>query len=71
MAAPRRCLEEVKERAATTTLVAPRSPATKPEAINRIADQLGIHPEALHRWMRAAEIGAGQGARATTADAHC
>ena len=38
-------------------------------AINRVADQLGVHPEALRTWVRQAEIDGGTRAGTTTDDA--
>jgi transposase len=40
-------------------LDARRDPATSVGAIKRVADQLGIHPEALRTWVRQAEIDGG------------
>ena len=34
----------------------PPEPGTATGAIKRVADQLGIHPEALRTWVRQAEI---------------
>ncbi len=31
-----------------------QDPATRPGAIKRIADQLGVHPEALRTWVKPA-----------------
>lgn len=50
-------------------LEARRDPASKVGAIKRIADQLGIHPEALRGWVRQAEVDAGQAPGVTTAEA--
>ena len=40
-------------------LDARRDPSTSTGAIKRVADQLGIHPEALRTWVRQAEIDGG------------
>ena len=69
MAAPRKYSEELKERATRLALDARRDPASKVGAIKRIADQLGIHPEALRGWVRQAEVDAGQAPGVTTAEA--
>ena len=36
-----------------------RDPASSRGAIKRIADQLGVHPEALRNWVRQAEVDTG------------
>lgn len=50
-------------------LEARRDPASKVGAIKRIADQLGIHPEALRGWVRQAEVDAGEVPGVTTVEA--
>jgi transposase len=50
--------------------VEPRQdPATKPGAIKRVADQLGMHPETLRNWVRQAEIDGGVRPGTTTDEA--
>lgn len=50
MAAPRQYPDELRERATRMAVEARRDPASSRGAIKRIADQLGIHPEALRTW---------------------
>jgi transposase len=69
VAAPRKYSEELRERATRMALDARRDPATAAGAIKRIADQLGIHPEALRTWVRQAEIDGGLRSGTTTEDA--
>lgn len=55
MAAPRKYSEELKERATRLALDARRDPASRVGAIKRIAEQLGIHPEALRTCLAATQ----------------
>jgi transposase len=69
MPAPKKYGDELRERATRMALEARRDPATATGAIKRIADRLGIHPEALRTWVRQAEIDGGVRPGSTTADA--
>ncbi|KSZ56014.1 transposase [Rhodococcus pyridinivorans KG-16] len=69
MGAPRKYPEELKERATRLAVEARRDPGSKTGAIKRIADQLGIHPEALRTWVRQAEIDGGVRLGTTTDEA--
>ena len=68
MAAPRKYSVELRDRAIRMALDARRDPETRTGAIKRIADQLGIHPEALRTWVRQAEIDDGVRPGTTTDD---
>ena len=46
-----------------------KDPESARGAIKRIADRLGVHPEALRNWVRQAEIDGGVRAGTTTDDA--
>ncbi|MFF5053255.1 transposase [Micromonospora sp. NPDC000663] len=59
MPAPKKYPDELRERATRLAVEARRDPASAVGAIRRIADQLGIHPEALRGWVKKAEIDAG------------
>jgi transposase len=69
MTAPRKYSEELRERATRMAMDARRDPATSKGALKRIADQLGVHPEALRTWVRQAEIDGGVRPGTTTDDA--
>jgi transposase len=67
--APKKYSDELRGRATRMALEARRDPATSTGAIKRIADQLGIHPEALRTWVRQAEIDGGLRPGTSTDDA--
>tara|TARA_B100000678_G_scaffold29300_1_gene21766 strand:- start:19 stop:324 length:306 start_codon:yes stop_codon:yes gene_type:complete len=69
MAAPRKYPDELRERATRMAVELRADPATKPGAIKRVAEQLGMHPETLRNWVRQAEIDGGVRAGTTTSDA--
>jgi transposase len=69
MSAPRKCGDELRERATRMAVELRQDPATKPGAIKRVADQLGMHPETLRNWVRQAEIDGGVRPGTTTDDA--
>jgi len=69
MAPPKKYPDELRERATRMVVEARRDPAAAAGAIKRIAEQLGIHPEALRTWVKRAEIDAGDRPGTTTSDA--
>ena len=69
MPAPKKYPDELRERATRLAVEARRDPASAVGAIRRIADQLGIHPEALRGWVKKAEIDAGDRPGTTSSDA--
>ncbi|GLI03965.1 transposase [Phytohabitans aurantiacus] len=69
MPAPKKYDDELRERATRLALDARRDPASAAGAIRRIADQLGVHPEALRTWVKRAETEAGQRPATSSSDA--
>jgi transposase len=69
MGAPTKYSEELRDRAVRVALGARRDPARSRGAIRRIAEQLGVHPEAMRNWVRTAEIDGGLRPGTSTSDA--
>lgn len=69
MAAPRKYPDELRERATRLAVEARRDPASAGGAIKRVADQLGVHPEALRGWVKQAEADGGLRSGTTSAEA--
>ena len=58
--------DELRERATRMTLEALADPARAKGAIRRIGEELGVHPEALHTWVKKAQIDQGTRPGTTT-----
>jgi transposase len=69
MAPPKKYPDDLRERATRMVVEARRDPTAAIGAIKRIADQLGIHPEALRTWVKRAEVDAGDRPGTTSSDA--
>ncbi|MBK0420345.1 transposase [Leucobacter sp. CSA1] len=69
MAAQRKYPAELRERATRLCLEARRDPETRQGAYRRIAEQLGVHPEALRTWVHRAETDEGLRPGTTSDDA--
>ncbi|WP_417553730.1 transposase [Microbispora sp. NBC_01189] len=67
MAAPRKYPDELRERATRMAVEARRDPDAATGAIKRIADQLGVHPEALRMWVPGRSGGPVRGTRSASA----
>jgi transposase-like protein len=63
MPAPKKYPDELRARATRMAVEARKDPAAATGSIKRIADQLGVHPEALRTWVKRAEIDAGDRVR--------
>jgi transposase len=68
MAAQRKYPEELRERATRVAVEARQDPAARAGAVKRIADQFGVHPEALRTWVQKAEREEGQRPGPTSAE---
>lgn len=68
MAPPRKYSVELQQRATRMALDARKDQETSRGAIKRVADQLGVHPEALRNWVRHAEVDDGLRPGITTDD---
>jgi len=69
MATPRKYPDELRERATRMAVELRQHPATRNGAIQRVTEQLGMHPETLRNWVRQAEIDGGVRPGTTTSDA--
>jgi len=69
MAAPRKYPDELRERATRLAVEARKDPVGRAGAIKRIADQLGVHPEALREWVKWSETDEGIVSGTTSAEA--
>lgn len=68
MAPPRKYSVELQQRATRMALDARKDQETSRGAIKRVADQLGVHPEALRNWVRHTEVDDGLRPGITTDD---
>ena len=69
MAAPWKYSVELQQQTTRMAMDARKDPESARGAIKRVADQLGVHPEALRNWVRQAEIDGGVRPGTTTDDA--
>src|SRR3954447_16558995 len=69
MAAPKKFSDELRERATRMTLELRSDPASRAGAIQRVATQLGMHPETWRNWVRQAEVDEGRRPGTSTSDA--
>jgi len=68
MAAPRKCPDELRERAIRMAVDLRRDPTTHRGALARVGEQLGINPETLRSWVTQAAVDAGDRPGTTTAE---
>ncbi len=69
MPAPRKYSSEMRERAVRMVFELRAETGERTGTIARVADQLGVHREALRSWVKQAEIDGGQRAGTTSAEA--
>jgi len=67
-AAQRKYPAELRERATRLCFEARKDPETRQGAYRRIAEQLGVHPEALRTWVHRAETDEGLRPGTTTSE---
>jgi transposase len=68
MSAPRKYPQELRDRALRMVFEVRQQTGQRVGAIARVADQLGVHREALRGWVRQAEIDQGQRPGVSTAE---
>lgn len=69
MAPPRKYSAELRERAVRMVFELREQSGERTGMISRVADQLGVHREALRTWIRQAEVDAGKRPGTTSSDA--
>jgi transposase len=69
MAPPRKYSAELRERAVRMVFELREQTGEKTGTIARVADQLGVHREALRTWVRQVEVDAGKRPGTTSSDA--
>jgi transposase len=68
MAPPRKYSSELRERAVRMVFELREQTGERTGTIGRVADQLGVHREALRGWVRQAEVDGGKRAGTSTSD---